>query len=185
MIQTSPVHPAPGELEFVRAFVNSRDVEAGTDELRDPASWRAWARIHGIAGSASSADLDVARRVRESIRVALLANHDRGALPVGTVSALNEAATRAHVAVSFGAEGPQLQGSGSGVDAAFARIVAAAAHAMSDGSWSRLKACASDECQWGFYDTSRSRSGQWCSMRLCGNRAKQARWRGAPERSRQ
>ncbi|NBE84774.1 hypothetical protein GVV04_28150 [Micromonospora sp. NEAU-HG-1] len=29
-----------------------------------------------------------------------------------------------------------------------------------------------------FYGTSRSGAGKWCSMRLCGNRAKQEAWRG-------
>ncbi|GGT04090.1 hypothetical protein GCM10010176_055360 [Nonomuraea spiralis] len=42
---------------------------------------------------------------------------------------------------------------------------------------SRLKACANDECEWAFYHHSRSRTRRWCSMELCGNRAKQTRWR--------
>ncbi|WP_221891064.1 CGNR zinc finger domain-containing protein [Microbispora sp. KK1-11] len=51
------------------------------------------------------------------------------------------------------------------------------AAALADGTWARLKVCVNDDCQWAFYDNSRSRTGRWCSMRLCGNRAKQARWR--------
>ncbi|MER7367820.1 CGNR zinc finger domain-containing protein [Nonomuraea wenchangensis] len=34
-----------------------------------------------------------------------------------------------------------------------------------------------DRCQWAFYDHSRSRTGRWCSMRVCGHRVEQARWR--------
>ncbi|WP_245775276.1 CGNR zinc finger domain-containing protein [Nonomuraea wenchangensis] len=34
-----------------------------------------------------------------------------------------------------------------------------------------------DRCQWAFYDHSRSRTGRWCSMRVCGNRVEQARRR--------
>ena len=38
----------------------------------------------------------------------------------------------------------------------------------------RLKACPHEHCGWVFHDGSRNRSGQWCSMRVCGNRTKGA-----------
>jgi CGNR zinc finger len=41
-----------------------------------------------------------------------------------------------------------------------------------DGSWSRLKICANDECQWAFFDRSRNQQGNWCNMAVCGNRLK-------------
>ena len=41
-----------------------------------------------------------------------------------------------------------------------------------DGTWTRLKACRSDTCQWAFVDQARNRSRQWCDMRVCGNRQK-------------
>jgi predicted RNA-binding Zn ribbon-like protein len=173
------VPSAPGELEFVRSFVNTLDIEKGIDEMRDAASWQAWAGEHGISGAASAADLEVAREVREAIREAMIANHDRSPLPTRTITALDTVADRANVKVRFDAGGAKLQGGGTGIDAAFARIVAAVAESMGDGTWTRLKACSNDECQWGFYDKSRSRTGQWCSMSICGNRAKQNRWRAA------
>jgi predicted RNA-binding Zn ribbon-like protein len=43
---------------------------------------------------------------------------------------------------------------------------------MGDGTWRRLKACSAETCQWAFYDGSRNRSGVWCTMQTCGNRAK-------------
>jgi predicted RNA-binding Zn ribbon-like protein len=48
---------------------------------------------------------------------------------------------------------------------------------MADGTWDRLKACAADDCHWAFYDHTRNRSGRWCSMAVCGNRAKVERFR--------
>lgn len=56
-------------------------------------------------------------------------------------------------------------------------VLAAVAQAMADGSWSRLKACRADDCQWAFVDTARNRSRQWCDMAVCGNRAKARRFR--------
>ncbi len=43
---------------------------------------------------------------------------------------------------------------------------------LHEGTWSRLKACAAEDCQFAFYDHSKNRSGHWCTMAECGNRAK-------------
>jgi predicted RNA-binding Zn ribbon-like protein len=51
-------------------------------------------------------------------------------------------------------------------------VLAIVAEAMAEGTWSRLKACREHSCEWAFYDRSRNRSGVWCSMEGCGNRAK-------------
>jgi len=48
---------------------------------------------------------------------------------------------------------------------------------MADESWNRLKACRLDDCQWAFYDQSKNRSRTWCSMKVCGNRAKARAYR--------
>jgi predicted RNA-binding Zn ribbon-like protein len=39
----------------------------------------------------------------------------------------------------------------------------------------RAKLCEARECGWIFYDSSRSRRRRWCSMAICGNRAKARR----------
>ncbi|WP_378148369.1 CGNR zinc finger domain-containing protein [Cnuibacter sp. UC19_7] len=172
---------APGELEFVRAFVNTWDIEDDVDRLGDEASWTSWAADVGMdaGGSPSADDLAAARELRERLRDALLANHDRAPLPQPTADALNAAARRAGVVPRFGAAGLSLEGASGGLDAVTARVLAAVAAALVDGSFSRLKACTNDTCRWAFYDHSRSRTGQWCSMAVCGNRAKQSRHRAA------
>ena len=40
------------------------------------------------------------------------------------------------------------------------------------GELERVKICPADDCLWAFYDESRNGSRQWCSMAVCGNRAK-------------
>lgn len=178
MEQIAPISRAPGDLEFVRAFVNTLDIATDLDQLRDLAAWRVWAASYGIDGRASVRDLEPVRDLRESLRQAMLANHQRAPLPAHTAKALSAAAERAQVAVQFGVDGARLSSPGAGIDGVLGRVVVSVAAAMNDGTWSRLKACVNDECQWGFYDHSRSRTGQWCSMNICGNRAKQTRWRG-------
>jgi predicted RNA-binding Zn ribbon-like protein len=49
--------------------------------------------------------------------------------------------------------------------------------AQRDGTWTRLKACANDECQWAFYDRSRNHGGTWCEMAACGNKLKNRAFR--------
>jgi CGNR zinc finger/Putative stress-induced transcription regulator len=70
-----------------------------------------------------------------------------------------------------------LAAAGSGVPAALARILLIAADSATLGTWSRLKVCSADDCQWAFYDRSPTRSGCWCTMRLCGSRAKSRAYR--------
>jgi predicted RNA-binding Zn ribbon-like protein len=139
-------------LEEVRDFVNTADFEAGEEGLADAA----------------------AREVREAIRV-LLRAHNGVADGVEAASAvLDRASRRAGLRVGF--VGGQLSFRSherSGV----ARVLAAVAETMADGSWSRLKACRSDTCQWAFIDNARNRSRQWCDMAVCGNREKARRFR--------
>ena len=65
-----------------------------------------------------------------------------------------------------------LDPAGDGPDAACALVLAIVFAARADGTFRRLKACPHAHCGWAFYDSSRNRSGQWCSMRICGNRTK-------------
>ena len=50
------------------------------------------------------------------------------------------------------------------------------------GNWTRLKTCPGHDCGWVFFDNSRNGGSTWCSMQVCGNRAKarayRRRWRG-------
>src|SRR5207237_71821 len=48
---------------------------------------------------------------------------------------------------------------------------------LADGTWARIKACRNDRCQKAFYDTSKNRSGAWCSMAGCGSRLKARAYR--------
>lgn len=72
---------------------------------------------------------------------------------------------------------PTLQPRAEGVAAAFGTVVAIVFLASSDGALEHLKLCAAEDCRSVFYDRSKNRSGRWCSMDVCGNRAKVRAWR--------
>ncbi|GIF73939.1 CGNR zinc finger domain-containing protein [Asanoa siamensis] len=170
---------APGRLELVRRFVNTRDIEAGTDALADAPGLRAWLRDGGRTVQAvRGVDLARARRLREALRAAATANHDRGPVPAEALAALDDVAARARVTLSFTPDRAwRAQARAGGVDGALGDLVVAMTEAMTDGTWPRLRVCANDTCRWAFFDTSRAGTGKWCAMRLCGNRAKQQAWR--------
>ncbi len=176
----SKERPAPGDLELIRAFVNTRDIEERREELAGPADLRDWLVARNLlAGdeAAGGADLRRALKLREALRTVLLSNN--GA-PVDTAAAeaLDAAARHARLGARFRPDGgAALEPAAHGVDAALGRMLAIVYAAMLDGTWLRLKACRNPECHWIFYDATKNRSGAWCEMGLCGNRAKARSYR--------
>ncbi|MEY2513924.1 MAG: hypothetical protein QOJ89_1282 [bacterium] len=133
------------------------------------------------AGRASAGDLRRSIELREALRAQLRAHHG-DPLDPQAASVLDAAAQRARLTLRFtGDERTALEPAAGGVDGALGRLLAIVKDAIDDGTWSRLKVCAAETCQWAFYDESRNRSGTWCDMRVCGNRAKV---RGFRERTR-
>jgi predicted RNA-binding Zn ribbon-like protein len=171
---------APAELELVRAFVNTLDVEDGTDALDSREGARAWLAAHGLGDverSMAEADRERLVEVREGLRQLLLANNLSEPPPTGALATLNDHAERAAVGLRFGADGAAVVTRGRGVESAIARLLTIVHGSMNDGSWRRLKSCPAEDCRWAFYDHSRNRSGTWCEMGECGNRAKARRYR--------
>ncbi len=168
--------PAPGRLAFVQAFLNTFwDLEGdGSEVWGTPGAYRRWLRARGFDGAAATpGDLDRALELREALRALCRANHDRGEAPAA-VATLDRIA---HAVAPAAALAPSLRTgaldpAGDGPDAACALALAIVFAARADGTFARLKACPHAHCGWAFYDASRNRSGQWCSMRICGNRTK-------------
>lgn len=189
--QPSGRTPAPGRLGLVQAFTNAFwDLDGGgADAWDDARAYARWLRARGFAAAhVTEADRERAIALREALRRDARAHHDDpAAVPArGDLAILNAAARRAPLLVAFGADGSATHvPAGDGPDAALALVLGVVAEARADGRWSRVKACPGPHCGWVFYDASRNRSRQWCSMEICGNRVKgrefRARRRGAEE----
>jgi predicted RNA-binding Zn ribbon-like protein len=165
---------APGELGLVQRFVNTADLEQGTDALADPRAVNAWLRANGVAADIDAAGRERIVAIREAIRALLLANHG-GAPDPQAVAALDRAAA---ITVAFDAGGAaRLEPAHGGADGVIARLLGIVARAQAEGTWPRLKACPNETCHWAFYDRSRNRSRTWCAMSVCGNRAKARSYR--------
>ena len=177
--------PAPGELEFVRRFLNTwriprEEIDAGTREpddelprlIGDRRAWEVrfpgWPPVPANAGQLAT--------LREDLRVALGAAEgqaktidrwlERYPLVVRVVEVEQGAWVRYEPTPEAGFAG---------------RVLAAVARGVEDGTFSRLRAC--PDCRWVFYDKSRSGTRVWCGMyagdggRACGTIAKVRRYR--------
>ena len=168
---------APGSLALVQSFVNSHydlEVDHGADLFARPGTLGKWLLARGLITAqarVSTADLERALAVREGLRELARGSGD-AELEVAS-SLLNGAAAGAGVELRFSRGRARLvPAAGGGVPAAIGLVLGLTAQAMLDGSWSRLKVCPGEDCGWVFFDHSRNQTGRWCSMSVCGGRAK-------------
>ena len=160
--------PAPDGLSLVEALVNTLDLASGADTL-DSAEGRA---PFGIAQS----EVEAARELRESLRAVCLAH--AGHPPHRTVTPLGELLAAAPLVVTVSAADGSATLSPADAPAPLAsRVAAAVAEALTAGTWLRLKACELPECHWAYYDRSPAGRGRWCTMSVCGARAKMRTYR--------
>src|SRR3954469_16409691 len=145
-------HPkaAPGELNHVRRFVNTLDLEDKTDKIADADALRDWLAERDLIeprAELTAADVSHAREVREALRKLLLANNG-DPLDPAAVETLNAATRRAELQLRFDAGGDAaLTPVRTGIDGAIGRLLGIVYRAQADGTWSRLKACAlHDRC---------------------------------------
>jgi predicted RNA-binding Zn ribbon-like protein len=163
----------PGAVGLLQDFLNTADIESESDLVATPAALAAWLASRGLLpGKATVAAAEHARvlELRELLRDALeAATHGQGAHTTNT--RLDRIAATVPLRVRFGPE-TRLEPATSSAAPALGPILAIVYDALRDDGLARLKVCRNDACRWAFYDTSRNRSGVWCSMAICGNRMK-------------
>lgn len=171
--------PAPLHLRLVQQFLNSNDIEGARDKFATTGGLRNWLLDRSlIRGSVAIEEADRLRAVnlREALRTLVIAR-DEGFLAPEATKAIEAISRDVELILRIGPRAWDLVAREGGMGPVCARILAEVTAAISDGSWSRLKACRRDACRWVFWDSSRSRSGQWCAMAVCGNRIKGAAFR--------
>jgi predicted RNA-binding Zn ribbon-like protein len=173
------VADVPPGLALVEAFLNSVDVDAGSDEFATVDGYSAWLAARGLpATGATGADLADARALRDALRTQAYAHHDRPAPDSAGRAALDSLAARIRLCARFpGSGSAALESAEDGARRVLGEVLAGVVLADRDGSWARLKICREDTCQWVFYDHSKNSSKQWCSMQGCGNRNKSRAYR--------
>ncbi|TNC42766.1 CGNR zinc finger domain-containing protein [Mumia zhuanghuii] len=145
----STLAQAPGDpADRVVAFLNTLDVEDGVDDLESVTSYAAWS-----GRDQTPATLAEARRLRDLLRARAAGNRSVDPVTIGVDVVLDDQVSLRGATVT-------------------AEIAVAVAQLSLEGRLGRVKICPADDCRWAFYDHSRNQSRQWCSMQVCGNRAK-------------
>jgi predicted RNA-binding Zn ribbon-like protein len=180
--------PAPGDLELVQTFLNSRwDLtSANEEELASPRALGTWLVEHGLSDrrlALTGSDLRRVLEVREGLREMLYVNNGASEDPE-MLARMNRALRTPRVYVQLAAaDTPAFTPQPRDLDGALALIATIVALSQLDGSWSRMKACRGRDCGWAFYDHSRNQASSWCAMSVCGSRAKVRAYRKRRRRS--
>jgi predicted RNA-binding Zn ribbon-like protein len=170
---------APPDLALVQDLLNTIDIEMGQDGLEGPSDLERFCRAHGLTRLKFRRD-DVAlvRRFREALRdvCATHAGHD---VPAGSLRTVTRHFGEAPVMMVVSNSGQTAVAPARhlrSVDALVAHVAACIATAPPE-HWHRLKVCSADACRWAYYDRSPTGRSKWCTMRLCGSRAKMRTYR--------
>lgn len=167
------------EIDLLVDFVNSRDVEEGTDAIAEPAELQGWIeeRTGEQLPELEPADVERAQGLRESLRTLMLANNG-GRAADRDLEPLRQAAERSRYRLDFAdGGGLSLIPARADLSGFESQLLLALEHLQCHEVWPRLKACTDERCRWAFYDATRNRSRTWCSMDVCGNREKTRRYR--------
>jgi predicted RNA-binding Zn ribbon-like protein len=164
-------------------FLNTRLVNGGeaTDFFEGGDGLRGWVASAGLGAAASGAEDPAAvRSFRETLRSAVDPLRTGQAAPASVLAAVNDklAPVSLRHSLTQGERGVELrrelETGASGVAGAialdFARFVC-------DHEPERLKRCANPACTMIFYDRGKNNARRWCTMSICGNRDKVARFR--------
>lgn len=195
--QADPGHAHAVDLDATFDFLNTLDTENGfpVEKLSSLDDALAWfvdrGVIHGEGADKARAnlathptdaakDLDRVHHVRDALReVAEAIAHGR--VPRASALTTVNRTLRARQAIEL-VPGPagcyvDHRHIGDPIDDALARLADPLVGELTGGAPERIRVCASDTCQWIFYDASRTGRRRWCDMSTCGNRAKAARHR--------
>jgi predicted RNA-binding Zn ribbon-like protein len=172
----------PAPLRWIEELVNTR--RADGDEVVTPGQLKQWLTDRDLVPATArvtEADRARATSVREGLRALIAANNAEpvpSPRPDGLSPTARDDLARIvgdlPLVLDVSTQPPRLvpKAGQPAVDTALATLMAAVVTAVADGTWPRLKACREPSCRWAYYDHSRNRSRSWCSMNLCGNRAK-------------
>jgi len=179
--------PAPGSLGLVQALVNTLSVGFERDLLGTRETAAAWLTAAGLLPAdpalpaepaLSAAEHAALLELREAIR-AVLAAHTSQAADPAAADRLTRALASSRLAVTARPDGGMSLASADHdpFSRALGAVAVAIAEAAVAGTWTRLKSCPGRLCGWAFYDRSAAARSRWCSMQLCGARAKMRTYR--------
>ena len=182
-------------------FVNTLDERSFETPIENLATYRDLVRFTELAGliprpkakplrdavgAESTRVAKQALRLREQLHRILAAQHVGRQASQVDLDAIGKAILAAHAAreiVVPGALGiaEYAWKTSSGIDVPLHACSLAIERLLLDVDRHRIRKCVASDCDVYFIDTSKGHRRQWCSMKNCGNREKQRRWRSGEQ----
>lgn len=154
--------PAPGRLDD---WLAANDLTVGDE--------------HTTAG-----DLELAHRLREAIHQAGTGIARGGAPDAADREVINRLLREEQLCPELTEEGLRwFPGMGRQVRGALSLIAHDAVTVLGGPERRQVKTCSNPDCAGLYVDTSQAQNRRWCSMNVCGNRAKKAKYRGTRKTS--
>ncbi|APE35241.1 hypothetical protein BOX37_16255 [Nocardia mangyaensis] len=160
------------------ATVTERQGDA-VERIPTPQRLVDWLVVNGLdVDSCTTAQLELAWELRESIHAAATAAAGHATPPASAVQVINDRSIEGRASAVLTPEGDRhwRLSSASCVEDALGVIAADAISIIAGERDGKLAMCASPSCRAAFFDTSQSRTRKWCDMNTCGNRQKKARF---------
>jgi predicted RNA-binding Zn ribbon-like protein len=143
-------------------------------------------RLRKLSGPACSRVAKRARELREHLHGVLAAAHAGQPLPQIDLDAIGAAIQAAHAARALVvSHSPGLAGYDwsrpFAPDTPLHACALSIEHLLVNVDQKRIRKCGASDCDVYYVDTSKGQHRQWCSMKACGNREKQRRWRSGSQ----
>lgn len=172
------------QLEMIADFFNTHDRrmryegDPGIEHLTEPSSLVEWLLQHQLIkepdDAASAEELQLARELRNELRKTIVNNEHDG---IVEQVKLEQLMRRFQFGLVFQENGEQLVPLHVHAAKGLAQLLIIVYELRRTKMWHRIRVCTAEDCQWVFVDRSRPGTGKWCSMKACGNRAKNKTFR--------
>jgi predicted RNA-binding Zn ribbon-like protein len=156
------------------------DGTAQHDFIATPESFARWLHSARMPAAGGAPDLSALQDFRERLRKVVDQLRAGGAVPQDIVDAVNAhlAGTVIRLRLLADNDGLRLEERlDAGANGAAGIIAEDFARFMGTHEPERLKRCSNPACTMVFYDRGKNNARRWCTMSLCGNRDKVARYR--------
>ena len=166
-------------------FINTRVVQQGelVDLLEETDDLRRWANDaeQRLEGTIKAADLVTAKRLRAALSDLLESVIDRSELSLTSLATVNSHLENHayNELLQFNTVSGELElvpdNSATHLRSMLSGLAYEGAKLLASPQAAHVKRCSNPNCVLLFLDTSRTRKRRWCSMEICGNRAKAAK----------
>lgn len=159
---------APDDLVLLEAFLNTWSGELGLEDFVSAKATEAW--LKGVGLWSGQQHLTAAQQKKI---IEYRANLRAWILDTNASKPVNDAMS----IVNFHAEAEpggdlRFYPSGDAYQFLVGTLTQVISTSQQNGTWKRFKCCELPTCGWAFYDSTRSRTRRWCSMKTCGSRHK-------------